>query len=134
MYRLIIRSVLEFALPLWTGALTLINREKIERVQKACFKLMLSNKYTNYETALKLLDEQTLQERRQKLCLKFAKKSAKNPKMKHLFKKQTSYPTRLRPYMEPLTHSKRAYTGCIPHLIRLLNEDALAKSKSGNKQ
>ena len=99
-----------------------MNSDKIEKVQKTCFKLILGNNYQSYQNALEKLDELKLDQRRKKLCLKFAKKSSLNPKMSTLFQKRVNRITRKATrFIEPLTHSKRAYNGPIPHLIRLLN-------------
>ena len=46
---------------------------------------MLIEKYKDYENALNILDMETLKERREALCLSFAKKCLRNDKMKHLF-------------------------------------------------
>ena len=123
-FRLVIRSVLEFSAPLWTGSLTKANSDKIEKVQKTCFKLILGNNYKSYQNALEYLNENKLDERRKKLCLKFAKKSSINPKMSSLFQKRINRMTRKASrFVEPVTHSKRAYNGPIPSLIRLLNDE-----------
>ena len=134
-YCLIIRSVLESNAPLWSGALTQKNINDIERIQKTCFKVILSGKYHSYESALKTLNMEKLEQRRKNLCIKFAKKCTKNPKMSFLFhKRNTRVPTRKnkhpKPYIEPLTHTKRVYTGCVPYLARLLNKVEMKKTSS----
>ena len=71
-----------------------------------------------------MLDELTLEERRVKMTLKFAKKSAKHPKMKHLFKKQVNLKTRSGvKYVEPRYKTDRANNGPINYFIRLLNNN-----------
>ena len=118
------RSALEFAVPIWTGALTQKNIDDIERVQKTAFKVILSSKYVSYSESLKVLNETTLEQRRKHLCRKFAVKCTKNIKMSSLFKRSTNKPRNgsLPKYLEPLTKSKRASNGCIPFLTRLLND------------
>ena len=77
-----VRSVLGLAVPAWQAAITQAERHDIERVQKTALHIMLGDSYKNYGDALGLVGLDTLEWRRQKLCLKFAKKSAKDPKQK----------------------------------------------------
>ena len=85
---------------------------------------MLGNQYRSYEDALKKLNLDTLKVRRKKLCLKFARKAAKNERFKHWFPKKSSLNTRSKDiYIEPNAKTKRYSNSSIPHMIRLLNED-----------
>ena len=61
------------------------NRGDLERTQKSFCKLILQDKYVNYENALLKLDLVSLEQRRQTLCLKFAKSGIKYEKMNDLF-------------------------------------------------
>ena len=81
--------MLEMAAPVFSGGLSQTNISDIEDVQRSAFKIILRRDYVSYSQALDILGETTLEERRDKICLKFAKKSANHPKMKHLFKKKT---------------------------------------------
>ena len=49
---------------------------------------MIKNDYANYEQALNAVDQLTLEERREMLSLKFAKKCAVHPKLKKYFRKK----------------------------------------------
>ena len=80
-----IRSILEQSCTVWNSGLTEENAKDIERVQKSALKLILAEKYQNYENALNILELETLASRRKTLCLEFAKKCLKNVKMKCLF-------------------------------------------------
>ena len=84
-YMTYIRSLCEQSSSVWHSSLTLQNEEDLERIQKVAIKIILKNRYTNYQNALNILDLQTLKERREELCLKFAQKCLSNPKMKGLF-------------------------------------------------
>ena len=57
----------------------------IERIQKASVNIILKNNYKDYESALKMLNLDTLCERRRKQCLKFAKDCLKHEQMKKMF-------------------------------------------------
>ena len=80
-----IRSILELAVPAWQGAITQADKTAIERVQKAALNIILGSEYTSYRNALKFLNLETLDQRRDKLCLKFAKKAEYNPKFENWF-------------------------------------------------
>ena len=80
-----IRSVLETACPTFTGSLSKGNITDIEDVQKDAFKIILRNNFQNYENSLLILGEKTFEDRRNDICLKFAKKCTKHPKMEQFF-------------------------------------------------
>ena len=81
-----IRSLLELAAPAWHGAITQEERTDIERIQKSAAHIILGEDYFSYKVALKFLHLDTLQSRRDKLCLNFAKKAEKHPKFQKWFK------------------------------------------------
>ena len=81
-----VRPVLEYAVPVWHSGITQYESDAIERVQKAASKIILQDKYKSYCTALKTLNLQPLQDRREKLCTKFALQAEKHPKFKSWFK------------------------------------------------
>ena len=68
------RSILEFGAPIWTGGLSDIDSNKIEKTQKKVLKIILCDKYKEYESACELMKIDTLKERRQKICINFCKK------------------------------------------------------------
>ena len=84
-----IRSVLEQSAVVWHSSLTAKNRRSLERVQKSAVRVMLKNKYTTYKDGLKKLNIPRLDERRDILCLRFAKKCLKNKKVKNMFPKKS---------------------------------------------
>ena len=84
-YILFVRSLLEQSCTVWHIGLTEENSTDLERIKKSALKLESS--YQTYQNALKILDLQTLKNRKENLCLQFAKKCLKNKKMKNLFPK-----------------------------------------------
>ena len=84
-YFLYIRSLLEQSATVWHSSLSEDNKNDLERVQKSALKLILDDKYQGYKKALLKLDIESLSDRREKLCLNFAIKAAKNDKSKHMF-------------------------------------------------
>ena len=69
-----VRSVLEFAAVVWNSGLTLENTTQIERAQKSAFAIILGAEYKSYNEACTKLKMETLDLRRKKLSLNFAKK------------------------------------------------------------
>ena len=49
-----IRSILEYAVPVWHSGLTVDNCRDIERVQKAALAIILGKEYTSYENSLSI--------------------------------------------------------------------------------
>ena len=62
-----------------------MNIDDIERLQKTFCKLILREKYVNYENSLLKLNLVSLEERRKTLFLKFAKSGIKYEKLNDLF-------------------------------------------------
>ena len=73
-----VRSILEFAVPVWHSGLTKLQVMDIENIQKVTFKIILGTHYTTYRNACELLSTQTLQETRVNICHEFAKKNMKS--------------------------------------------------------
>ena len=84
-YILFVRSQLEQSAVVWHSSLTEQNRNDLERVQKSALKVILGEKYQSYNKALIELNLETLEERRNTLCLKFAQKCLTNEKNQQMF-------------------------------------------------
>ena len=126
-YMSFIRSKLETSAVVWHSSLSEGNRRDLERVQKSALKIILKNYYTNYEDALKTLNLDTLEQRRNTLCLKFAKNCLKNEKLKRLFpleKHNHSMKTRTQSFFKVnKARTERYKKSAIPYMQNLLNED-----------
>ena len=117
-----VRSILELAVPVWHSGLTKSQSNDIERIQRISFKIILGPKYTNYVQACHNLSAQTLQERRVKLCLKFARKNLKSEQC--MFTKVGSnLNTRQRTKLvrEYKCRTNRYQKSSLPYLAKLLN-------------
>ena len=79
-YTLYVRSMLEFNCCVWNFDLTKAEENDIECVQKVACKIILQGSYTSYDDALSSLDLVNLKDRRNTLCLKFAKRCLKYEK------------------------------------------------------
>ena len=96
-YLTYIRSALEQSAVVWHSSLTSKNRKDLERVQKAAVKVIMGSNYTTYKEGLQDLKIQTLDDRREALCLSFGKKCLKNEKVKGMFPlKQSKHNMKLR--------------------------------------
>ena len=130
-YHLRIRCLLEMACPVFTAGLSKTNIEDIEDVQKGVFRIILHGNYSTYQAALRTLGEESLEHRRNTICLKFAKQSLSHPKMSHLFKKRDNNCTvcpegcsRSGAYFtQKLSKSSRGYNSPVNFLTRLLNNN-----------
>ena len=124
-----VRSILELALPVWHSGLTRVQTKDIERIQRISFRLILGPAYENYKQACEYLGTQTLEERRVKLCLKFARKNLKNDKC--MFKKiiknvKTRQSEKL--VWDYKCRTSRYKKSSIPYLARLLNSNSKTKN------
>ena len=68
-YFLFVRSLLEQSATVWHSSLTQENIDDLERVQKSAVKIILGLKYDGCKKSLIKLDMESLQERREFLCL-----------------------------------------------------------------
>ena len=128
LYHKHIRSILEYAAPVWHSSLTGEDRLRLERVQKSALHIMLGEKYKSYSSALRITGNQTLFERRRKLCIKFARKSLKSEKFKSWFKpnaKHTNTRQDQTKLCEVYSRLDRFETSPISYLTNLLNNDAM---------
>ena len=69
----------------WHSSLTVENSEDLERVQKSAVRIIIGNKFENYENALIKANLQKLSDRREQLCLKFAKQCLQSDKNEDIF-------------------------------------------------
>ena len=125
-----VRSILELAVPVWHSGLTRRQSSDIERIQKIAFKIILGVEYKNYDQACKMLSTQTLEDRRTKLCLKFARKNLKSENS--LFT-ELQHPMNTRwkanSVQEFKCRTERFKNSSLPYLARLLNQDLKARKR-----
>ena len=118
---------------MWHSSLNQENSQDLERVQKSALKVICGEKYLGYKKSLDKLQLQTLYDRRDTLCLNFAKGCTKNPKFSDMFPKNNkNHPMELRnPEQYQVIHAntERFRNSAIIHMQHLLNEDADKYSK-----
>ena len=119
-----IRSILEMAVPVWHSGLTKLQSSDIERIQKIAFKIILQQNYVSYKQACSVLSAQTLQQRRVKLCTRFASKNLKGENS--MFTRVGSH-VNTRHKSDIVKEYKcnfgRFKKSSLPYLARLLNEN-----------
>ena len=130
-YILFIRSILEQSATVWHSSLSEDNKNDLERVQKTALKIILKEKYCGYQQGLAKLDLESLECRRENLCLNFANKCTKNDKLKHMFPLNPKYhdmKTRNKEkYEVQFANTGRLQNSPITYMQRLLNADNLEK-------
>ena len=96
-------------------------------------RVIMGNKYQGYEEALKFMKLDSLKQRREKMALKFAKKSLKQDCFLRLFPENTSKHMMKKrnpeKYVVKHTNSERYRRSAVPYLQRLLNKDYAKQKK-----
>ena len=122
------RSVLEQSCVVWGTSLTQENIEDLERTQKTFAKLVLKEKYKNYEDALILINLDSLETRRKEMCIKFAKNGIKNGTLNDLFqindKKHKMKTRENNDYKVTFANTDRLKNSSVITMQNWLNEDA----------
>ena len=129
-YFLYIRSHLEQSCQVWHSSLTLENTKDIERVQKNALRIILQDDYNNYPDALETRGLESLYDRRETLCLRFATKCIKseNSVINNMFPlsyAQATVTTR-KPdkFHVNMVSTGRYKKSAMPFMQRLLNSDS----------
>ena len=123
-YTTFIRSKLEHSAVVWHSSLTQDNRTDLERVQKTAVKIIMGNKYKDYNHSLKYLKLDSLYERREKLSLKFAKKCLRTEKAESFFtinQNKFRNTRNFEKYKVKYANTKRFQNSSIIYMQKLLN-------------
>ena len=86
-YKLFIRSVCEYSSAVFHTSLTHELSKKIEAIQKAVLKIILADKYVDYQTSLQHFSIDTLHQRRANHMKKFAIKCTEDQFNRSMFPK-----------------------------------------------
>ena len=117
----------------WHSSLTQKDKNDLERVQKSALKVILKERYTNYKDALDVINMDSLEMRREKLCLKFAKACLRNEKVADMFpinKKDHAMDKRQNEkFVIRKARTERLQRSAVMHMQRLLNNEDLNKRK-----
>ena len=126
-----IRSLVEYAVPVWQSSISQCERVDLERIQKSACHIILGKQYVSYSQALLHLNIESLESRRRKLCLRFALKAEKHPKFSRWFKpvRVNVHPRTCKPFKK--YQDVFAYTGrAAKSLLNFYYNNEMKKKKS----
>ena len=122
LYKLFIRSSLEFAAPLWTFGLSKKNVEQLEKIQAQITDLILGHNKLSYFERLRELNLQSLEHRRITLTKSFSDKMIKDKRFQYLFPQKAYSATRSQEiYVTPFCRTNRFKNSAIPKFIEYQN-------------
>ena len=119
-----VKIILEYASVVWHSGLTSENRSNIERVQKCALAIILGKDYISYENAMSALNLESLGRRREKLCIKFAKKSFLSEKFLSWFvpdENPLNTRRKIKTVKPALARTTRFGKSALPYLTSTLN-------------
>ena len=120
LYTSYIRPTLEYCVHLWNSGITVQQSNDIEMIQKRALRIILSDQYVSYRNALQKTELATLNERRDKLSLKFAESLQRNFK-DWLPEAQNQRLQRINSLREFKCRTERFRNSALPFLVRLIN-------------
>ena len=126
-YKKEVRTILEYAAPVWHSSITKKQSSQIESVQKLAFRIILKQSYSSYKNACSFFETVTLKQRRLEICSRFALKNVESSNS--LFKLAENDPrlrTRRTRVLEYKCRTKRYQRSSLPFLASLLNSSGLA--------
>ena len=123
MYKLRIRTHIEQNAPLWMFSLTQELKRKIERVQKISLYIILGKEaHEDYLCNLAILNALPLEERRQKIAIKFASNVLKHPEHRKIFSFTGDKTRSKKTVVIPFTRTARYEKSTVPALALLINQ------------
>ena len=84
-YKLHIRACLEYCGVAFHSSLSSQQAAALERCQAVCLRVIFVEMYVSYEAALEMAGLSKLADRRQEMCIDFAKKCIKHPSNHRFF-------------------------------------------------
>ena len=124
-YILMIRSLTEYCSVAFHSSLTVGQATDIERIQKTCLKVILGENYVDYRAALEMTGLQSLHDRREDRCLKFALKALKHPRNCQMFPRNVNNIKQVRNqevFKVNFARTEQYRKSAIPYCQRKLNE------------
>ena len=125
-----IRSIAEYAAPVWNFGLTKKEVIKLERIQRISLAIIKGQEYNDYKSTCQYFDIFTLEDRRLTLCGKMAQKSANSDTFKDWFSLNNCerITRNLPPLYKPVPYRKEAFRKSpIPKLTEILNNKSSTK-------
>ena len=121
------RSILEQSCVVWGGSLTQENIESLERTQKTFSKMVLKQRYKNYENALLFLNLDTLEQRRKEFFKRFAKNEILKNTLNDLLplnnKKHNMKTRKNEKYVVNFANTNRLKNASVISMQKILNDE-----------
>ena len=125
-YKCYVRPVVEYADVAWSSSITAAQKKTLEHLQKCACRTILRQRYTSYEDAIHICGLESLEDRRENHCLRFAEKLTNSKRTNDLPPvRRESHTHNLRNahhYSHLRTRTTRFKNSPIPHFINLLNK------------
>ena len=123
LYKMFIRSKLEYCVVPMHSSLTGQQAASLERCQSVALRIILQNDYSTYSEALKMAGIETLESRRKDRCLTFSQKCLKHPTNNRIFPLNENMHTRNSEHFKVnFAHTEAYKNSAVPFCQRLLNE------------
>ncbi|XP_076055337.1 uncharacterized protein LOC143033740 [Oratosquilla oratoria] len=125
-YKTFILPTLMYASPAWSSSLTLTQRQKLERVQKRAYRIILGVEYSGYDHALTTLTLSRVSQRHGEALKKFGEILLSHPRNRHFLPPDALPPrhaTRHRDRLEPLKAPRTDHykNSPIPSIVHIIN-------------
>ena len=126
-----IRSIVEYAVPIWSSGITLQQSKSIEKIQQLAFSIILNNWTLSYYVKCTLLESEPLFFRRKDISLSFSLRTAKSQKHSFFRKKEAVHNTRSKDkfYVEQNARTQRCFNSPLVSLTRDLNDHIKNKTR-----
>ena len=123
-YTCYIRPITEYAAPVWNGAITENQKLRLERIQRRALRIIFGRDYSTYNNVLLQCNLQSLDDRRQSLCVSFIEKNMRNTNQFQQYLPPANNTRTLRrgnKIPELRCKTKRMQNSSIPYLVHLHN-------------
>jgi hypothetical protein len=137
LYKLFIRSRLEFCSVAFHSSLTQQQSDSLERCEAVCLRVILQESYVSHQAACEMLGLERLADRREARCLNFSLKALKHPQNMRIFPRNpnlnnTNMEIRSRePFSVNFGRTEAYRRSTIPYCQRLLNDQFMRSPEDG---
>ena len=133
-YKMYIRSRLEYNSVVFHSSLTQEQSNKLDRCEAICLKIILQEMFVSHSAACEMLGLRKLSLRRQSRCLDFSKKCLKHPQNRRLFPPNINIQNDLNvrdrePYKVNFCYTETYRKSTIPYCQRLLNSETASSDQ-----
>ena len=125
-YKLFVRSICEYCSVVFSSSLTQDQISKLEAIQSTALKIILGDKFVDYNSALSYFSLETLIERRMKHMLKFSLKCTKDAYNHTMFPKNTNIRGK-DVFQVNFARTSQYLHSAVPQCQRLLNTEVTKK-------